>query len=156
MRLHIEPLDEKSPVPFELLTLADPSKKQIDAYLSDSTCFVAKLASETVGVIVLAKINTTTLEIKNIAVKASEQRKGFGKCLLRYAEKVGITQGYKKLVIGKGNSSIGQLALYQKEGFEISSIEKDFFLHHYEHPIVENGILCKHKIILEKALKESR
>ncbi|WCN36270.1 hypothetical protein [Aneurinibacillus uraniidurans] len=33
--------------------------------------------------------------------------------------------------IGTGNSSIGQLALYQKCGFRIIGVDRDFFIKHY-------------------------
>lgn len=54
----------------------------------------------------------------------------------------------KKLEIGTGNSSIAQLSLYQKCWFVIESIDKDFFSKHYDHPIIENGIVCKDMIRL--------
>ena len=116
------------------------------------TCYVARFESEVVGVVVLDKVNSTTIEIKNIAIKKSAQGKGFGKALLRHAEIVSRASGYERLTIGTGNSSLNQLALYQKEGFEIDRIEHNFFLKNYAEPIFENGIQCKHMIILEKKL----
>lgn len=151
--LHIAPLTTNQQIPFDLLALADPSKTQVDAYLQSGSCFIAKLESEIVGVIVLDELDSTTTEIKNVAVKESEQGKGYGKILLQYAQKASREKGCKNLIIGTGNSSMGQLALYQKEGFEITRIVKDFFLKNYKEPIFENGIQCKHRIILEKRLE---
>ena len=144
--------DEK--IPFDLLELADPSRIQIESYLKSGICYIAEFESKVIGVIVLNKVDSTTLEVKNIAIKESEQGKGYGKALLRYSTKVSQESGYKRLIIGTGNSSIGQLALYQKEGFEIDRIEKDFFIKNYSEPIFENGIQCKHMVILEKNLKK--
>lgn len=152
MNLHIELLVNPSETPLELLYLSDPSKAHINSNLQSGSCYIAKLKSEIVGVIVLGNINSTTTEIKNIAVKESEQGKGIGKFLLRYAEDIIRESGNKKLIIGTGNSSIGQLALYQKEGFEIESIKKDFFLRNYDEIIFENGIHCKHMVVLGKKL----
>ncbi|PWJ41079.1 GNAT family N-acetyltransferase [Sediminitomix flava] len=152
--LHIELLEDLSEAPFELLELADPSREQIMSYLKTGHCYVAILASEVVGVLVLTKIDQTSTEIKNIAVSESAQGKGFGKVLLRYATNICQTKGDHKLIIGTGNSSIGQLALYQKEGFEIKNIKKNFFLDNYDEPIFENGIQCKHMIVLEKDLRK--
>ncbi len=151
--LHIGQIKDKQQIPFELLELADPSRSQIESYVSTGLCFVGRNHTETVGVMVLHKIDSTTIEIKNIAVKESEQGNGIGTALLNYAEKISLEMGYKKLIIGTGNSSIGQLALYQKVGFDIDRIEKNFFLQHYSKPIVENDIQCKHMIILEKILE---
>ncbi len=151
-QLHITPLSNKTEAPFELLELADPSRKLIELYLKEGMCYIATLNEITVGVIVLSKINTTTIEIKNIAVKESEQRKGFGKILLKYAEDTSRNLGYTNLLIGTGNSSIKPLTFYQKEGFEIEKIEKNFFIKNYSEAIFENGIQCKHLILLRKKI----
>ena len=152
--LHIELLTDKQEIPFDLLELADPSRTQIKSYLTTGNCYVAKIEAKIVGAIILSKIDSTTIEIKNIAVREAEQGKGIGKALLKYAEKISQELEYKKLIIGTGNSSIGQLALYQKSGFEISSIEYDFFILNYDELIIENGIPCKHMILLKKILNE--
>ena len=152
--LKIKKVDTDQEIPFALLELADPSSKQIKDYLNSGQCYVAKLDSQTIGVIVLVEITPNIGEIKNIAVSELFQGKGYGKVLLKYAEKISRELNYEKLIIGTGNSSIGQLALYQKVGFEISHLEKNFFIKNYEEPIFENGIPCKHMIVLEKKLKK--
>jgi aminoglycoside 6'-N-acetyltransferase I len=151
-QLHIAPLGAAQAIPFALLELADPSRSQIDSYLKTGTCHIATLGTQIVGVVVLDKVDASTAEIKNIAVQRSEQGKGFGKRLLGYAGQLSRKEGYKRLIIGTGNSSIRQLALYQKEGFEMRCIERDYFLKNYDQPIVENGIQCKHRVVLEKIL----
>ncbi|QSE98849.1 GNAT family N-acetyltransferase [Fulvivirga lutea] len=153
-KLSIEQLSQTTDIPFDLLELADPSRVQIDKYLKTGTCYVAKIASKTVGVVVLNEIDSFHIEVKNIAVRTKEQGKGIGKALLRHSESRGRDLGYSKLIIGTGNSSIRQLALYQKEGFEMDRIEKDFFLKNYSTPIFENGIQCKHLVILKKDLSK--
>lgn len=151
--IKIEELDQKQEVPLALLELADPSKEQIENYLNQGQCFVAKLNSQIIGVMVLMELSPTSIEIKNIAIDESFQGKGCGRLLLKYAEELNRKTNYEKLIIGTGNSSMGQLSLYQKEGFEISYIQKNFFLDNYDEPIFENGIRCKHRIVLEKKLK---
>jgi aminoglycoside 6'-N-acetyltransferase I len=153
-KLNIEAVTQIQDIPFDLLELADPSRAQINEYLKTGTCYVAKIDTKTVGVLVLNQIDPTRMEVKNIAVKETEQGKGLGKALLRYSELTSRAAGFEKLVIGTGNSSIGQLALYQKEGFEMCRIEKDFFIRNYSEPIFENGIRCRHMVILEKDLKK--
>jgi len=148
----ILPLSAGHEVPYKLLELADPSRTQIDSYLKAGTCYIATKDSEVVGVLVLTEADTNSLEIKNIAIKVTCQGKGLGKRLLRHAERMGCEAGYARLLIGTGNSSIGQLALYQKEGFEIKRIDHSFFTKNYPAPIYENGIQCKHMIYLEKKL----
>jgi ribosomal protein S18 acetylase RimI-like enzyme len=150
--LKIEKVMGKQSIPYALLLLADPSIHQINDYLQSGICYVARLENEVIGVFVLNQITPSSIEIKNIAISELFQGNGFGKQLLQFAEEVSQQSGYKKLIIGTGNSSIAQLALYQKAGFEIVRIEKDFFVKNYNEPIMENGIPCKHMIILEKEL----
>ena len=151
-KLNVKKVDSREEIPWKLLELADPSTNNIEKYLVSGTCYVARINCDIIGVIVLDELNTSVIEVKNISIKDSFQRKGYGKFLLRYAEKVSKQLGYYKLKIGTGNSSIGQLALYQKLGFEILRIDKNFFIQNYKQPIFENGIQCKHMIILEKEL----
>ncbi|NML19534.1 GNAT family N-acetyltransferase [Pseudoflavitalea sp. G-6-1-2] len=148
----IERLLNISSAPMELLQLADPSIEQINQYLQNGYCFVARAGSGIIGVMILFDQIASSIEIKNIAVDENWQGKGIGKQLLQFAESFALQHSYSRLLIGTGNSSIGQLALYQKMGFEISGIKKNFFLIHYSEPIFENGIQCKHMIMLEKDL----
>lgn len=152
----IEQVGSYQQIPFDLLELADPSQIQVNNYVKNGDCYVVRQGTTVIGVTVLNKLNSTSIEIKNIAIKTSFQGKGFGKLLLRYVDKISAQAGYKKLIIGTGNSSIGQLALYQKEGFEISYIKKNFFVENYTDSIFENGIQCKHMIILEKELQNTQ
>ena len=151
-RLTITLEKDKTKLPFHLLALADPSKKFIEQYTTSGSSYIAKLKDKTIGVFVLLPTNNSSIEIKNIAIDPVFQGQGFGKKLLQFASQLSLQKGYKTLIIGTGNSSIYQLALYQKVGFEIISIKQNFFLEHYEHPIIENGIPCKHLIVLEKKL----
>ncbi|WNJ17334.1 GNAT family N-acetyltransferase [Pontibacter sp. G13] len=137
-----------------LLLAADPSRALIERYLASGTCFVASKEHEMVGVMVLDIIDAHTLEIKNISVEDSHQRQGIGTALLSHAEQECQRMGCNTLLIATGNSSIGQLALYQKCGFEMVRIERNFFLERYETPIFEDGIPCKHQVVLEKRIGE--
>ena len=152
-RLYIEKLEKNNHIPYDLLELADPSRIQINEYLKTGTCYLGKVDSKVVGVLVLCQVDLKSIEVKNIAVYEHEQGKGFGKALLKYAEFVSQEFGFDKLIIGTGNSSLQQLGLYQKLGFEMCEIQKNFFIKNYTEPIFENGIQCKHKVILEKVLR---
>lgn len=150
--VQIYELQPGQPAPMELLLLADPSVELISAYLVSGRCFVAILEEEIIGAMVLTGFDQPTLEVKNIAVAERYQGRGIGKQLLQFAAEFGRQQGYATLRIGTGNSSINQLALYQKQGFEITGEIKDFFLDNYKEPLFENGIQCKDMIVLAKSL----
>jgi ribosomal protein S18 acetylase RimI-like enzyme len=142
--------------PYDLLLLADPSRPLVEAYIAEGECYVAEENGEMIGVFVIVELSTTAMEIKNIAVREDRQGQGIGKKLLAAAIQVAKSQGYEQIEIGTGNSSIGQLALYQKCGFRISSVIKDFFLDHYDEVIMENGIQCTDMIRLTLAFNRKR
>lgn len=143
---------KNSEAPFELLLSADPSIEAVNKYLKKGNCFAAFEDSEIVGVYVLISKSADTLEIINLSVVEEKQNKGIGKLLVADAKRRAKKAGAKKLIVGTGNSSINQLAFYQKCGFRISGIKKDFFVKNYKKPIFENSIQCRDMILLEMPL----
>ncbi|GEP92614.1 aminoglycoside 6'-N-acetyltransferase I [Chitinophaga terrae (ex Kim and Jung 2007)] len=139
-------------IPYDLLLAADPSRELVEEYLGASAVYVAEYERQVVGVVVLSEISDTQAEIKNISVEESMQGQGIGKFLLSETCRVAKEKQYKSICIGTANSSIMQLYLYQKKGFEISSIRQHFFTDNYPEPIYENGIQAKHMIMLEMEL----
>ncbi|AOZ94506.1 GNAT family N-acetyltransferase [Paenibacillus crassostreae] len=138
MKIRLLEVIEDSPI--ELLLLADPSEKLVKEYLSRGQCFVATKNDEVIGVIVLIRTRPETIEIVNIAVREDHQNKGIGKRLVLFAIDKAKEQHIKTVEIGTGNSGLNQLALYQKCGFRITGVDRDFFIRHYKEKIYENGI----------------
>lgn len=100
----------------------------------------------------LLPISPDTIELENIAVDDKEQGKGVGKQLVNHPIETVRSQGYHTIEAGTGNSSIGQLAFYQKCGFRITGVDKDFFIKNYDEKITENGIICRDMIRLAMEL----
>lgn len=150
--MEIKRLEKQEKVPLELLLLADPSKIIVEDYVAKGECFIAENEEQTIGVYVLLPTRPQTVEIVNVAVAEDYQGKGIGKLLVSHAIRVAKTQGYKTIEIGTGNSSIGQLALYQKCGFRIVSVDHNYFIKHYSEEIYENGIQCIDMIRLSQDL----
>lgn len=140
--LAIRKIKDKKEIPWNLLLLADPSKKIIEKYIYDSDVYLSYINNEVVGVYVLINLSLDTVELKNIAVDKRYQRQGIGKQLVLDAISKAKSKGVKRIEVGTGNSSFSQLALYQKCGFRIIGIEKNFFTKHYKEEIIENGIKC--------------
>ncbi|MDY0410260.1 GNAT family N-acetyltransferase [Virgibacillus soli] len=138
--------------PMNLLLLADPSSEKVNDYLRKGTCFVAENNKELIGAYVLLSIKPNIIEIMNIAVAEQYQNKGIGKQLVMDAVTKARKYGYEYVEIGTGNSSIGQLALYQKCGFRMVGIDIDYFSRNYVEEIVENGIPCHDMIRLSMKL----
>ena len=143
-------LDE--PLPYRLMLDADPSWNAISKYLAFSEIHIGLFNHEIIASIVLYMPDKDTLEIKNIAVDERFQEKGIGRMLLVYATRISIKKEIRTMMIGTSNASISQLYLYQKAGFEMTEIKLNFFAYNYPEPIYENGIQCRHMILLKKYL----
>lgn len=140
--LVVRRLSSNDEVPYDLLLLADPSIDMIYDYTNRGNCYVAYVKNDVVGVYLMIRTRPFTLELVNIAVSKAHQGKGIGKRLIFSAIDTARKEKAKVLEVGTGNSSISQLALYQKCGFRIVGIDRDFFKRHYKEKIMENGIEC--------------
>jgi len=139
-------------IPYDLLLLADETQEVIDRYIPDSELYVFEKTNQLLGIYAWVLIDKDTFEIKNIAVAETHQGQGIGTLLLGDATKRSRLRGVKTLLIGTANTAFKQLYLYQKEGFEIESIKKNFFIDNYPEPIYEHGIRLNHMIMLRKEL----
>ena len=148
--LVIKPLQGEPP--WELLMLADPSRERVQVYLAEGICYQAILDEQIVGVFVLKANSPDLAELVNIAIDERFHGRGLGKELLQGAIAVARNMGFRELEVGTGNSSITQLALYQKAGFRMIGIDRDFFLRNYSTEITENGIRCLDMIRLAMKL----
>lgn len=134
----------------ELLLLADPCEEAIKSYLYQSRCFIACAKGSVVGVCAIKPISERALELMNIAVSPSVQQNGIGTQLLRHVIEKVKTSGAQRLEVGTGTFGY-QLTFYQRQGFRVNCIDKDFFLKNYPEPIIENGI--QHKDMLRLSLE---
>lgn len=133
--------------PLALLLEADPSEINVKKYLENSICYVAELSGKVVGVCVLNSLKDKKIELYNIAVDPGLQAKGIGTTLLNHVIEMSKQLGVKRIELGTGTFGY-QLAFYQRAGFRVDSIEKDFFILHYEEPIFEHGIQHKDRLRL--------
>ncbi|WP_330949052.1 GNAT family N-acetyltransferase [Virgibacillus sp. MG-45] len=150
--MKIYKIDKGNQPPMELLLLADPNKDYVDWYIDRGSCYVAIENEQIIGVYVLLSTRPGTVELINIAVAEKEQGRGIGRQLVEHAIRCAVEQGYETMEIGTGNSSIGQLALYQKCGFRITGVDRGYFQEKYEAEIIENGIVCRDMIRLSISL----
>lgn len=138
--------------PYDLLLEADPDKSKVDEYLKRSDCFIATVGKTVAGVIVV-QTQGNVAEIMNLAVRQAFRRRGIAKQLLRHISgEWNRKNKIKVLRVCTGLSSAAPIMLYQHEGFELRSVDFDYFTRNYAEPIWENGIQCRHRLIMEKIL----
>ncbi len=136
---------KSSQIPLDLLLEADPSEASISSYLSDSWCFAA-LDNGCVLAACIVKPQTNSLaEIFNVSVYPKLQGQGVGSELLKSVLSQLSSKGISRVELGTGTFGY-QLTYYQRLGFRVDSIVKDYFLLNYPEPIYENGI--QHKDML--------
>lgn len=133
------------------LLLADESEVAVRKYLDKGTLYKINCGELLVGVALVIPQSDTTIELKNIAIETKYQGKGIGKEILRQLTEKCRKEGYQVVLVGTANSSIDNIAFYQKAGFRMEAIEKDFF-RHYPEPIYENGIRALDMIFFTKQL----
>jgi ribosomal protein S18 acetylase RimI-like enzyme len=88
------------------------------------------------------------MEIVNLAVREEYQGKGVGKKLIGHAVARARAMQARTLEIGTGSTGVGQLLLYQKCGFRITGVDRDFFVRHYPEPLYENGMQLRDMVRL--------
>lgn len=139
--------------PYELLLEADPDREKVDAYLAVSDCFIATVRNFIAGVIVVRRQGQGEAEIMNLSVSDIFRRRGIARKLLRYISgEWAPANDVKRLEIRTGTSAAGPMMLYQQEGFDLVALDRDYFVRNYPEPIWENGVQCKHQLILSKQL----
>ena len=147
--IQFQPIIKQNEAPWDLLLLAQPSLENIQIDLNQGLCHVAKIDSEIVGVFVIVQKSKQLWEITNIAVAPQYQGQKIGKTILAQAILVAQNLGATEIEVGTGNSSLLQIAFYQKAGFRIVGVIPDFFIENYDKPIYENGIQCRDLIRLK-------
>jgi len=123
----------------DLLLLADPSKEKVRSYLSNSRCFVASREGAIVGVCAVQPREAGRYELMSIAVRPDQQRRGIGTELLKWTIDFFQKAGAEQLEVGTGSFGY-QLTFYQRHGFRVTGIDRDFFIKNYDGPIFEEGI----------------
>lgn len=151
-KLIIQPFTAATAEHYQLLLSADPSREIVDSYLKRAHKFELTSGKVLLGVVLLLDTRPETVEIVNIAVDESHQNHGYGEKLVRFACDWAKQQHYHTITIGTGSTSFAQLYLYQKCGFRVINIDRDFFVDNYEKPIIENKLVLKDMIRLKKKL----
>lgn len=142
-KVRISKITRGRKIPYDLLYLADESHEAISFYLDRGECYCAYIGRVPVGVYVLLPTHPFTAELANVAVCEERQGEGIGRQLIAHAIKTAREQKFSKLEVGTANGGTGQLAFYQKCGFRMEWIDRDFISRNYPKPIIENGIECR-------------
>ncbi|RSU14404.1 GNAT family N-acetyltransferase [Vagococcus elongatus] len=137
---------------YRLLLEADPSREKVESYLKQGNIYAAKIKQKLAGIMVLIPKGAKIIEIVNLSVSQEFRQKGIGTNLLQKALTLAKEKGYKTIEIGTGSTSFQQLYMYQKNGFRMESIDRNFFVKQYDQEIIENGLVLKDMVRLSQNL----
>lgn len=135
-----------------ILLMADESEEIVKDYIEAGTLFAIKNEeNDTIGCILMIDFHENAAEIKNIALIPEFRGKGYGKACIHRILQAAKKMKKERVVVGTANSSIENIAFYQKCGFRFLEIKKNFFAD-YPDIIVENGIQALDMIYFEYKL----
>jgi len=152
--MRITPVKENKKRYLPLLLLADEQENMIDRYLEQSEMYVLEEDGRALASLVVCDEGAGVLEIKNLAVLPEVQKRGYGRMMIDYAADR-YRARYHTLLVGTGDSPL-TLPFYERCGFVRSHVVKDFFTDHYDHPIIEDGVLLRDMVCLKRVLNHSR
>jgi ribosomal protein S18 acetylase RimI-like enzyme len=138
-----------------LLLLADESLEQVRSYMHRGDLFAFVERNDTaVGIVLTIPRDQGSMELKAVAVDADRQNIGIGRRMLAAVLDELRRRGVRRAIVGTANAGIGQLAFYQKAGFRLLRIERDFFTPARGYPAVmeDNGIRLRDIVWMDQEL----
>ncbi|MGG5317778.1 GNAT family N-acetyltransferase [Enterococcus sp. AZ072] len=151
--MEINKVEQLTDIHNQLLLLADPNQLLVDDYAQRGTVYEATEDETLVGIMVLLPTRPETIELVNIAVAEVHQGKGIAQEMIAFALQTAKQSGFHTIEVGTGSIGFEQLYLYQKCGFRMVAIDRDFFVRHYEEAIViENGMVLQDMVRLSQDL----
>jgi GNAT superfamily N-acetyltransferase len=130
-----------------LLLLAEPSIRALRWSLENLSDTVYRLDVDDALVgAATVRWDDEPSEIVELAVAAESQGKGHGRAFVEWMLEEGRRRRKKAMIVGTRNSSIGNLAFYQKCGFRMDHVRADYFWY-YGGGEVENGIPVRDLVV---------
>lgn len=135
----------------DLLLLADEDWTMVMRYLPEASVYVLVEDDNTPrALIALVATDSTTVEVKALAVQPTFQRQGYGRRMLDFAAELARDKA-QRLLVGTGDAPT-TLPFYERCGFTRCGVIPHFFRDHYPHPIVEAGVILDDMVLLERRL----
>ncbi len=138
-----------------LLLLADDSESAVRGYYQNGDLYALHDEScQPIATILALPRPDRSVELKAVAVAVAWQGQGIGQRLLAAVLEDLRARGVRRVVVGTGNASIGPLAYYQKAGFRLRAIERDYFSSGRGYPegLIENGIPLRDMVWMDQEL----
>jgi len=142
-----------------LFYVADDSSTEIQStYQLGDLYALDDAAGNPAGIVLAIPLDEDEIEFKTVAVASALQRQGVGRQLLATVLADLWQRGICRVVVGTSTSNIGALAFYQRLGFRMWRVERDFFSAQRGYPVglEENGIPVRDMLWLDQDTGDSR
>jgi GNAT superfamily N-acetyltransferase len=139
-----------------LLELAD-EPEPLRAYLHDGDLYgLVGVDGSPCAAILVIEASPGVAEMRAVAVAESVQGQGVGTLMVNATLFVLAQRGVRRAVVGTASSGVRQIAFYQRCGFRLSHIERDFFTPAKGYPgdLSENGIPTRDMVWMDRDVAE--
>jgi len=154
-QIRIVPAGPERDAYLPLLRLADDSETAVRGYFQDGDLYaLGDEASRPVAMVLAIPRDDGSVELKAVAVDEQRHGQGLGKRLLAAVLADLRTRGVRRVVVGTGNAGLGVIAFYQKAGFRLLGIERDYFssARGYPEGLEEDGIPLRDMVWMDQSL----
>ena len=113
-----------------LIRLAEDSESQLEAAIDEGTMYAVPSGDSDIAVVLMLEHGderSRERELRYVAVAETHQRKGVGKALLADVADAERARGTRRLIVGTTSADTGNLDFYQRCGYRLRSIERDYF-----------------------------
>ena len=137
-----------------MLLDADEDEGRIRAALLDPACtaYASWLDGQLAGAAVVRWEEKDLSEILYIEVAAPLRGRGYGKQSIQALQDELRRHGGRSLLVGTANATLENIAFYQKCGFRMYEIRRDYFAY-IQPPVFEHGIQLRDMLVLRYELE---
>jgi ribosomal protein S18 acetylase RimI-like enzyme len=139
-----------------LLELAD-EPEPLRAYLQDGDLYgLSDSSGAPAAAILVIEESPGVAELRAVAVAEAMQGQGVGTVMVSSVLFLLARDGTHTALVGTASSGVRQLGFYQRCGFRLTRVERDFFNEARGYPpdLSENGIPIRDMVWMERDLRE--
>ena len=134
-----------------LLLVGDEQESMVCRYLDRGELYA--MFDDDGGLVAVAVVTDEgggVCELKNIAVEPRCHRRGYGRRMVEYLCRRYAAR-FHTMLVGTGETP-ATTAFYTSCGFTYSHTVSDFFTMHYDHPVIDDGILLRDMLYYRRSL----
>ena len=134
----------------DLLLLGDEDEGMLARYENVGDLLVTFDDDQPVGVALFVPVSEKIIELKNLAVTPTHQRRGIGAHLIQLGLKH-YAGRYQQMLVGTGDRNQDNSQFYEHQGFVHSGVRKNFFKQ-YAQPIMVDGAPLKDMLLFTQVV----